>query len=163
MYTFAGRQVPIFSYFSQHTPIFPIFFFSNFLLFFLFFSHFSCNVYLIYFFSGVSFQLFVFLKWGTPIIRKNFPASLPLALFCAHIIKKNYLDFCIWPLVDWDGCRSAGRQVKIQKICNLHQIINKYMNKVPIFSYFLCKIPILFLFSGITNSYFPIFLTIPIT
>ena len=22
---FAGRQVPIFSYFSQHTPIFPIF------------------------------------------------------------------------------------------------------------------------------------------
>ena len=53
--------------------------------------------------------------------------------------------------------------VKIQKMYNLHQIINKYMNKVPIFSYFLCKIPIFFLFSGITNSYFPIFLTIPIT
>ena len=47
--------------------------------------------------------------------------------------------------------------VKIQKICNLHQIINKYINKVPIFSYFLCKLPILFLFSGIANSYFPIF------
>ena len=31
------------------------------------------------------------------------------------------------------------------------------MNKVPIFSYFLCKIPNFFLFSGITNSYFPIF------
>ena len=39
---YAGRQVPIFSYFSQHTPIFPIFF-SNFLLFFLFFSHFTYN------------------------------------------------------------------------------------------------------------------------
>ena len=25
MVTIAGRQVPIFSYFSQHTPIFPIF------------------------------------------------------------------------------------------------------------------------------------------
>ena len=37
------------------------------------------------------------------------------------------------------------------------------MNKVPIFSYFLCKIPIFFLFFGITNAYFPIFLTIPIT
>ena len=35
----AGRQVPIFSYFSQQTPIFPIFF-SNFLLFF---SHFTYN------------------------------------------------------------------------------------------------------------------------
>ena len=56
-----------------------------------------------------------------------------------------------------------GDNVKIQKICNLHQIINKYMNKVPIFSYFLCKIPIFSLFSGIANSYFPIFLTIPIT
>ena len=53
--------------------------------------------------------------------------------------------------------------VKIQKMYNLHQIINKYMNKVPIFSYFLCKISIFFLFSGIANSYFPIFLTIPIT
>ena len=47
--------------------------------------------------------------------------------------------------------------VKIQKMYNLHQIINKYMNKVPFFSYYLCKISILFLFSGITNSYFPIF------
>ena len=37
------------------------------------------------------------------------------------------------------------------------------MNKVPIFSYFLCKIPNFFLFSGIANSYFPIFSTIPIT
>ena len=46
--------------------------------------------------------------------------------------------------------------VKIQKMYNLHKIINKYMNKVPIFSYFLCKILIFF-------SYFPIFLTIPIT
>ena len=47
--------------------------------------------------------------------------------------------------------------VKIQKICNLHQIINKYMKKVPIFSYFLCKNSyFFFLFSGITNSYFPI-------
>ena len=53
--------------------------------------------------------------------------------------------------------------VKIQKMYNLHQIINKYMNKVPIFSYFLCKIPIFILFSGIANSYFPVFLTIPIT
>ena len=35
-----------------------------------------------------------------------------------------------------------GDNVKIQKMYNLHQIINKYMNKVPIFSYFLCKIPI---------------------
>ena len=50
-----------------------------------------------------------------------------------------------------------GDNVKIQKIYNLHQIINKYINKVPIFSYFLCKIPIYFLFSGIMNSYFPIF------
>ena len=56
-----------------------------------------------------------------------------------------------------------GDNVKIQKIGNLHQIINKYMNKFPIFSYFLCKIPIFFLFSGIMNSYFPIVLTIPIT
>ena len=40
---------------------------------------------------------------------------------------------------------------------NLHQIINKYTNKVPIFSYFLCKILIFFLFSGITKSYVPIF------
>ena len=40
-----------------------------------------------------------------------------------------------------------GDNVKIQKIYNLHQIINKYMNKVPIFSYFLVQ-----------NSYFfPIF------
>ena len=31
------------------------------------------------------------------------------------------------------------------------------MNKVPIFSYFLCKIAIFFLFSGIANSCFPIF------
>ena len=23
---------------------------------------------------------------------------------------KKYLDFCIWPLVDWDGCRGIGRQ-----------------------------------------------------
>ena len=38
-----------------------------------------------------------------------------------------------------------GDNVKIQKIYNLHQIINKY-NKVPIFSYF------------VQNSYFfPIF------
>ena len=51
-----------------------------------------------------------------------------------------------------------GNNIKIQKIYNLHQIINKYINKVPIFSYFLCKIPIFFfLFSGIANSYFPIF------
>ena len=57
-----------------------------------------------------------------------------------------------------------GDSVKIEKICNLHQIINKHMNEVPIFSYFLCKIPIFFfLFSGIANSHFPIFLTIPIT
>ena len=56
-----------------------------------------------------------------------------------------------------------GDNVKIQKMYNLHQIINKYMNKVPIFSYFLCKIPIFFLFSGIANSNVPIFLIIPIT
>ena len=56
-----------------------------------------------------------------------------------------------------------GDNVEKQKICNLHQIINKYMNKVPIFSYLLCKIPIFSLFSGIANSYFPIFFTIPIT
>ena len=69
-------------YYLWYTPqgvkflFFPIFlsillfflFFSNFVLFFLFFSHFTCNLYFIYFFSGVSFQLFVFLKWGTPII-----------------------------------------------------------------------------------------------
>ena len=38
-----------------------------------------------------------------------------------------------------------GDNVKTQKVYNLHQIINKYMNKVPIF----------FLFS-VQNSYFPI-------
>ena len=53
--------------------------------------------------------------------------------------------------------------VRIQKICNLHQIINKYMNKVPIF----------FLFSVENSYFFPIFwhcefpfsyfLTLPIT
>ena len=37
--------------------LFFLFFFSNFLLFFLFFSHFTFNLYFIYFFSGVSFQL----------------------------------------------------------------------------------------------------------
>ena len=42
-------------------------------------------------------------------------------------------------------------------MCNLHQFTKKYVNKVPIFSYFLCKFPIFFLFFGI-NSYFPIFL-----
>ena len=36
-----------------------------------------------------------------------------------------------------------GDNVKTQKVYNLHQIINKYMNKVPIF----------FLFS-VQNSYF---------
>ena len=45
--------------------------------------------------------------------------------------------------------------VKIQKMYNLHQIINKYMNKVPIFSYFLCKIPI---FSYFLALQIPIFL-----
>ena len=49
---FPGHQVPIFSYFSQHTPIFqpfpPIF---------LFFRHFTFNL---YFFSVDSLQLFFF-------------------------------------------------------------------------------------------------------
>ena len=56
-----GRQVPIFSYFSQHTPIFPIFFFSNFLLFFLFFfSNFTfsdCQLKTFYFRISVEMYL----------------------------------------------------------------------------------------------------------
>ena len=40
-----------------------------------------------------------------------------------------------------------GDNVKIQKICNLHQIRNKYMKKFLFF----------FLFSGITNSFFSYF------
>ena len=47
--------------------------------------------------------------------------------------------------------------VKIQKICNLHQIINKYMNKIPIFFLFSVQNSYFFLFSGTVNSYFPIF------
>ena len=50
-----------------------------------------------------------------------------------------------------------GDNVKIQKICNLHQIINKYMNKVPIFPIFCAKFLFFSLFSGIANSYFPMF------
>ena len=61
-------------------------FFSAYSYFSYFFSNFTLNLYFIYFFSGVSFQLFIFRKWGTPIILKNFPASLPLALFHTHII-----------------------------------------------------------------------------
>ena len=53
-----------------------------------------------------------------------------------------------------------GDNVKIQKIYNLHQIINKYMNKVPIFCakflFFSCFLP-----SQIPICLF--FLTIPIT
>ena len=37
------------------------------------------------------------------------------------------------------------------------------MKKFLFFSYFLCKIPIFFLFSGTVNSYFPIFWTLPST
>ena len=40
-------------------------------------------------------------------------------------------------------------------MCNLHQFTKKYVNKVPIFSYFLCKIHIFFLFLGLQ---IPIFL-----
>ena len=40
-----------------------------------------------------------------------------------------------------------GDNVKTQKVYNLHQIINKYMNKVPIF----------FLFSVQNSYFFPIF------
>ena len=49
-----------------------------------------------------------------------------------------------------------GDNIKMQKISNLHQIINKYMNKVPIFFYFLCKIPI---FSYFLSLRIPIFLS----
>ena len=42
--------------------------------------------------------------------------------------------------------------VNIQKMYNLHQIINKYMNKVPIFSYFFL------FFSYFLASQIPIFL-----
>ena len=59
--------------------------------------------------------------------------------------------------------RVLGDNVKIQKIYTLHQIINKYMNKVPIFSYFLCKIPIFFPIFWHREFLFSHFLTIPIT
>ena len=39
----------------------------------------------------------------------------------------------------------------------------KYSKYIPIFSYFYWQIPIFFLIFRGTNSYFPIFLTIPIT
>ena len=41
----SGRRVPIFSYFSQHTPIFPIFFFlaiSSYFSYFLAILHVTC-------------------------------------------------------------------------------------------------------------------------
>ena len=47
-----------------------------------------------------------------------------------------------------------GDNIKIQKIDNLHKIVNKYMNKALIFSYFVCKIPI---FSSFLASQIPIF------
>ena len=104
----AGRQVPIFSYYFLFFSA-DSYFSAISSHFSYFFSHFTFNLYFMYFFSGVSFQLFFFLKCGTPIVLKNFPVSLHLASFHAHIIKNNYLDFCIWPWVDWDGCRSTGR------------------------------------------------------
>ena len=73
------------SYFSQHTPSFPIF--SNFLLFFLFFSHFTCNLYLIYFFLGDSFQLFqlFFLSGAHQLFLKIFQPH-----FLWHYFKHIY-------------------------------------------------------------------------
>ena len=50
-----------------------------------------------------------------------------------------------------------GDNVKTQKVYNLHQIINKYINKVPIF----CA-KFLF-FPYFLALQIPIFLTIPIT
>ena len=100
---FAGRQVPIFSYnfyFSQQTPIFPIFqqFPPN-------FSHFLAILHLT-FLLCISFQEFLFnfsffLSVAHQLFLKKIQVSLHLALFHSHIIKKNYLDFCIWPL--WIG------------------------------------------------------------
>ena len=50
-----------------------------------------------------------------------------------------------------------GDNVKILKVYNLHQIINKNMNKVPIFFPFSVQNSYFFWFSGIANSNFPIF------
>ena len=55
----AGHQVPNFFYFSWHTPVFS-YFVKLFPPIFLFFSLFTLNLYFMYFFLGVSFQIFLF-------------------------------------------------------------------------------------------------------
>ena len=49
-----------------------------------------------------------------------------------------------------------GDNVKTKKVYNLHQIINKYMNKVPIF--FLFSVQNSYFFSYFLASQIPIFL-----
>ena len=84
IYEFQGVKFlffPIFSAYSYFSYFLAI---SSYFSYFLAILHVTCIF--IYFFSGVSFQLFIFLKWATPIIFKKFPAPFPLALFYTHII-----------------------------------------------------------------------------
>ena len=142
-----GVKFPFFSYFFLFFSAYPYFSYflaiSSYFSYFLAILHVMCISYIS--FQGFPFNFLFFLSGAHKLFLK---------IFQPHFLW-NYLDFCFWSLVDWDGCRSAGRQVKIQKIYNLHQIINKYMNKVSIFCakflFFSCflasRIPIFLFFS----------------
>ena len=120
--------------FSQHTPIFPIFqqYPPNFPIF-------LATLHLT-FISYISFQLFFFLQCGILIIPKNFPAPLCWHYFirCEFFLELFRLLYLAFGGLGWlQECWETI--IRYNKMCNLHQITNKYMNKVPIF---LCKIPI---------------------
>ena len=118
----------------------------KFLIFFLFFLAYSFFPYFQQFsLIFASFQLFIFLQWDIQITLKKFPASLPLALFHTHT---HYFIHML------------GDNVKIQKICNLHQKITNTWIKFLFFS-FSVQNSNFFLFSGIVNSYISIFWPFP--
>ena len=108
---FAGRQVPIFSYFSQHTPFFFFFFFFFFLAISSYFSYFFLAILYVTCISYISFQGFLF----NFLFFLNGAHQLFFKIFQPHFLWHYFIyiwlfRLCIWPLAYWDGCRSAGRQ-----------------------------------------------------
>ena len=117
---FAGCQVPISSYFFL------------FFLFFLAILHLTCISYISFWGFLLNFSFFLS---GTH--------QLFLKIFQSHFFQHYFIHIELYRIIQtsvfglWWIRMAVGvleDNIKIQKICNLHQIVNKYMNKVPIFS-----------------------------
>ena len=133
--------------------LFPIFSAAySYFSYFLAILHVTCISHLP--FQGFLFNFSFFLSGAHQLFLKNFqPHFFGIILYTYNYVELNRLQYSSFGGLGWlkECWETMLRYRKKKKF--LHQIINKYMNKVPIFSYF----------SGIANSYFPIFLTIPIT